>query len=187
MMKKYIKWCSVFLILWFFIHSIVISIDGLSSTKSKADIGVVLGNKVNEDGSLSIRLKKRLDCSLKLYQAKQIKRIIVSGGLGKEGFYEGTKMKAYLINCNVPDSVIIIDNKGNNTLATVENTLQLKDSLKFSSVIVISQYYHVTRTKMLFRKKGFHQVESASPYFFEWRDFYSIFREFFAYYLEILG
>lgn len=171
---------------WFVIHSIVISIDGLWTTKSHADIGVVLGNKVNEDGTLSVRLQKRLDCAVQLFQAKQIKRIIVSGGLGKEGFYEGTKMKEYLLHHKVPNRLIIVDNEGANTLATVENTLKLRNRLHFQSIIVISQYYHVTRTKMLFRKNGFQRVESASPTYFEWRDFYSVFREFFAFYLEIL-
>uniref|UniRef100_UPI00404AB807 YdcF family protein n=1 Tax=Flavobacterium sp. TaxID=239 RepID=UPI00404AB807 len=93
-------------------------------------------------------------------------------------------MKAYLIKNNVPDSLIIVDNYGDNTLATVENTIKLKDSLKFESLIVVSQYFHVTRTKMLFKKHGFQNVSSASPKYFEFRDFYSIFREFVAFYVQ---
>ncbi|RZK34987.1 MAG: YdcF family protein [Pedobacter sp.] len=109
--------------------------------------------------------------------------MLVSGGLGKEGFYEGDKMKAYLIEHKVPDSVIIVDNFGNNTLATVNNTMRLKDSLNFKSLIVVSQYFHLTRTKMLFRKRHFDNVSSVSPQYFEFRDIYSLLREFVAYYL----
>lgn len=93
-------------------------------------------------------------------------------------------MKAYLIKNNVPDSLIIVDNYGDNTLATVENTIKLKDSLKFESLIVVSQYFHVTRTKMLFKRLGFQNVSSASPKYFEFRDLYSIFREFVAFYVQ---
>jgi hypothetical protein len=38
---------------------------------------------------------------------------------------------------------------------------------------------------MFFRKQGFQNIESASPNYYEWRDFYAIFREFFAYYKEV--
>ena len=129
--KRIYKLVLTVLLIWFFGHIIYISIDGLSKNENKADIAVILGNKVNEDGTLSERLQKRLECGLRLYKNKQVKKIIVSGGLGKEGFYEGDKMKGYLIKNNVPDSVIIIDNYGDNTLATVKNTLRLKDSLSF--------------------------------------------------------
>lgn len=169
--------------IWFFGHLIYITIDGLSKNKTNADIAVILGNKINEDGTLSERLEKRLECGLRLYENNQIQKIIVSGGLGKEGFYEGDKMKEYLIKHKVPDSLIIIDNYGTNTRATVENTLKLKDSLKFESAIVVSQYFHLTRTKKLFKKQGFNNVSSASPNYFEFRDVYSLFREFVAFYV----
>ena len=71
---------------------------------------------------------------------------------------------------------------GDNTEATVINTLKLRDSLSFHSLIVVSQYFHLTRTKMLFRRHGFKNVGSVSPAYFEWRDLYSLLREFVAFY-----
>jgi len=158
----------------------------LSKNEKNADIAVILGNKVNKDGTLSKRLQKRLECGLNLFRNGQIKKIVVSGGLGKEGFYEGDKMKEYLIKNNVPDSLVIVDNSGNNTLATVHNTIKIKDSLNFKSVIVVSQHFHLTRTKMLFQKHGIKNISSASPWYFEFRDFYSLFREFIAYYIYVI-
>ena len=172
------------LLLWFTSHTAYVIIDGLSDEGKSADVAVILGNKVNEDGTLSIRLQQRLKCSLKLYQSGRTKKLIVSGGLGKEGFWEGDKMKAYLIKHGVPDSVIIVDNHGDNTLATVKNTLKIKDSLEYKSLLVVSQYFHVTRTKMLFRKHHFVAVSSVSPSYFEVRDVYALPREFVAYYME---
>ncbi len=182
--KQQYKLIISVLFIWFFGHLAFITIDGLSNSEENADIAVILGNKVNEDGTLSKRLEKRLECGLRLYQNGQVKKIIVSGGLGKEGFYEGDKMREYLVKKNVPDSLIIIDNFGDNTRATVENTIKIKDSLHFESIIVVSQYFHLTRTKMLFKKQGIKNVSSASPVYFEFRDFYSLFREFVAYYLQ---
>lgn len=174
---------SVFF-LWFLFHSIYLIIDGISDAGKKADLAVILGSKVNEDGTLSERLEKRLESGIELYKNRRIKKILVSGGLGKEGFYEGTKMKEFLVSKEVPDSVIVVDNKGDNTRATVENTLELRPKLKFNSIVVVSQYFHVTRTKKLFKDQGFENVSSVSPAYFEWRDLYSILREFTAYYSQ---
>lgn len=170
--------------IWFLGFVCFITIDGLTDNGQKADLAVVLGNKINLDGSLSERLQKRLECGLKLYKQQRVKKILVSGGLGREGFYEGDKMRDFLVNNGVPISSIIIDNDGNNTLATVKNTINLRDSLGFDSIIVVSQYFHLTRTKMLFKKNHFDNVNGVSPNYFEIRDLYSLFREFAAYYTE---
>jgi len=188
-MKRAKKWIKIFgylFLSWFIVHSIVISIDGRIDKKLSADVAVILGSKVNEDGTLSERLQKRVECGVELYNAGRVKKIIVSGGFGKEGFFEGDKMRDYLIAKGIPDSVIVVDNKGDNTELTVKNTIALQHNLHFKSVIVVSQYFHVTRTKMLFRKYGFGNVSSVSPNYFEWRDFYSLIREFFGFYTQVL-
>lgn len=182
--RRIIKILVTVLLLWLFGHLMYITIDGLTDEKKQADIVVILGNKVNEDGTLSKRLEKRLECGLNLYRNRRVNKILVSGGLGKEGFYEGDKMKDYLTENGVPDSVVIVDNLGDNTVKTVNNTLKLKDSLNFRSLIVVSQYFHLTRTKMLFKKRHFENVSSVSPAYFEFRDIYSLLREFAAYYTE---
>jgi vancomycin permeability regulator SanA len=172
------------LIAWFLIHSIYVTIDGLHDNHTRADVAIVFGNKVNEDGTLSKRLKARVDKSLELYNQHRVKKIIVSGGLGKEGHWEGTAMKKYLVAHKVPAKDISVDNHGDDTEKTVVNSIEIMDELHYNSAISVSQYFHQTRIKMLFRKHGFTNIASASPRYFEWRDFYSIFREFVAFYVE---
>ena len=185
-LKTFIKATAILLLTWILVHWIVISIDGFADNGENADYAVVLGNKVNMDGTLSIRLEKRMECALNLYNSGRVKGFIVSGGLGKEGHYEGDKMKEYLLKHGIPDSLIIVDNNGMNTRSTVINTLDMQDSLHYNSLIVVSQYHHITRTKVLFRKAGFQNVSGASPYFFEIRDAYSLLREFVAFYTQCL-
>lgn len=171
-------------VLWFVVHSVCIICDGLSDSGTQADLAVVPGNKVNEDGTLSGRLRARLECSLDLYRKHRVKKILVSGGLGKEGFYEGDAMKAFLVAEGVPEALVVVDNAGNTTEATVKNTLKMNQKMHFNNIIVVSQYFHVTRTKKLFREYGFTAVSSDSPLYFEWRDLYSLLREFPAYYTQ---
>jgi uncharacterized SAM-binding protein YcdF (DUF218 family) len=49
-------------------------------------------------------------------------------------------------------------------------------------VIVVSQFYHISRSKLAFRKAGIESVGGAHSKFYELRDVYSLFREFFGYY-----
>lgn len=183
MLYKIFKYILIVGTSWFIIHSFYITYDGFTKPKQRADMAVVFGNKVNEDGTLSPRLKARLDKSIELHQKKQIRDILVSGGLGKEGYWEGTEMKKYLIKNKIPAHHILVDNFGDNTEKTVINSIRFADSLKYKSIISVSQFYHQTRIKKLFRKHHFKNIESSSPTYFELRDFYSVFREFFAYYL----
>ena len=183
-LTRFVKVTVFLLAIWILAHFVVTSIDGFLDNGEKADYAVVLGNKVNEDGTLSLRLEKRMECALNLYKSERVKGFIVSGGLGKEGHYEGEKMKEYLLEHGIPDSLIVVDNNGINTRSTVENTLNMQDSLHYNNLIVVSQYYHITRTKALFRKAGFRNVSGASPCFFEIRDIYSLLREFIAFYTQ---
>jgi len=171
---------------WVLVHTLLITWDGLHNSQQRADLAVILGNKVNEDGTLSERLAQRLACGLALYRSGRVGRLLVSGGLGKEGFYEGDKMRDYLRAHGVPDTAIVVDNAGNTTQQTVRNTARLQRALHFRSVLVVSQFYHLSRTKMLFRQAGFTEVSGASPVYFELRDGYSLLREFAAYYQALL-
>lgn len=85
-MLKVIKSGMKLGLILFLIQSILICIDGLRDKKTKAAIGIVLGNKINPDGSPSERLQERLNKSIQLYRADRIQMILVSGGFGKEGF-----------------------------------------------------------------------------------------------------
>ncbi|TGE06060.1 YdcF family protein [Hymenobacter fodinae] len=106
---------------WFLLHCTWVAADGLTDDTQAADCLVVLGNTVNPDGTLSARLQARLDKALQLYQTGRSPWVFVSGGLGHQGYYEGTVMQQYLVAHGVPAAAILVDNTGNNTLATARN------------------------------------------------------------------
>ncbi|MBN2434984.1 MAG: YdcF family protein [Spirochaetes bacterium] len=168
-------------VVWFIIHVSLIIYDGLSDNIQKCDVVIVLGNKVELDGTPSKRLKARLDRAVQLYHDRLFQFIIVSGGIGKEGFDESEVMKEYLINKHVPAEFIIMDNEGVNSYATALNSKRIMRQKSLKSAMIITQYFHITRTRLAFKKVG-QETFSAHAEYFEPRDFYSIFREFFAYY-----
>tara|TARA_B110000211_G_C14050277_1_gene540894 strand:- start:605 stop:1165 length:561 start_codon:yes stop_codon:yes gene_type:complete len=184
-MKRTIKRVTLILCAIFLLHEIIIISDGLIDDDiSQVNVAVILGSKVNTDGSLSERLKARLDCGLKLYTDTLVKEIYVSGGLGKEGHYEGTVMAEYLISKGVPRTSVKVDNLGVNTRSTAVNFK--KDYPSETVAIVVSQYFHITRCKLAFTQVGISNVMGVHCDHFELRDPYSSFREFFGYYKYLL-
>jgi vancomycin permeability regulator SanA len=158
-----------------------IAIAGLNDNIGQADVAVVLGNTVNPNGQPSPRLQARLDKTIQLYRQGIFKQIIVSGGVGKEGFDEAVVMKQYLIANALPSEQIYIDSQGNNTYLTAQHTAQLMTKYRWQSAIAISQYFHLPRTKLALHRFGIKTVYTAHPDFFELRDIYSTIREVFSY------
>ncbi|MDR2885473.1 MAG: YdcF family protein [Rikenellaceae bacterium] len=95
------------------------------------------------------------------------------------------RARDYLRSRGIPDYVIFVDNDGGSSRRTVDNVLAMREKLRFNSLIVVTQYFHVARCKMLFRHRGFRNVSSVAPEYFEWRDFRSVPREFFLFYAEL--
>lgn len=155
----------------------LIVVDGLTDEVSPSDVAVVLGSKVNPDGTPSPRLSARLGRALDLYRAGVTPRILVSGGTGIEGVPEGTAMKRWLVSQGVPDAAIIVDDQGVDTRATARNAVVLMRANNLHSAIVVSQYFHIPRTRLAFAQEGLPGVGSAHPDYFEPRDLYSIARE----------
>lgn len=155
-------------------------LEGLTDEVTPSDTAIVLGNKVHPDGTPSARLAGRLDRALELYRDGDVRTIIVSGGTGREGVPEGDAMQRYLLAHDVPASAVIVDNAGVDSWATARNAAAIMKAQDMNSAIVVSQHFHIARTKLAFRKQGL-RVGGAHARYFEARDLYSTAREIPAY------
>lgn len=181
-MNACIKIVCIVLLGWFSLHLCFTLVDGVWDELGTADVCIVLGNKVDLNGKPSNRLKARLDKTVELYRRGFFQTVIVSGGVGREGYDEAEVMKKYLLDHQVPTERIIVDSKGNNTYLTARNAKAFCQKQKFNSALIVTQFYHISRTKLAFAKVGFKDVSSAHADFFELRDVYSLIREVPAFY-----
>jgi vancomycin permeability regulator SanA len=154
-----------------------IAFDGLTDDPMPADVAVVPGNQVELDGRPSARLAARLDTAGDLYRRGVVKAVIVSGGTGVEGFDEADAMEAYLRERGVPAAAIFADHDGVNTLATGRNTAALLMRQGWRNALVVTQFFHVTRTRLSLQKYGVAVAGAVHAPFFELRDVYSLARE----------
>jgi len=169
-----------------FTHLLLLFTVGFFSEIKKSDVIIILGNTVESNGQPSLRLKGRLDKGIELYNDGYSKLIVASGGIGKEGYDEALVMKKYLIENGIPENNIIEDNKGSDTYESAKNLKSYLIDKNTSSVIVVSQYFHLLRSELAFKQVGFSEVYVAKAYSpFEIRDLYSIPREMIGFYYYI--
>jgi vancomycin permeability regulator SanA len=165
----------------FLLGAALIVADGLRDDIHTADVAIVLGNTVESDGRPSARLRARLDKAVELYRGGLFRHVIVSGGVGAEGFNEAEVMKRYLISQGVPEGCIIADGEGATTALTARNAARVMKEQGWQSALVISQYFHIPRTRLAVESYGVRPVYGAHAEYFELRDVYSIAREVIGY------
>ncbi|HLY72344.1 MAG TPA: ElyC/SanA/YdcF family protein, partial [Puia sp.] len=82
---------------------------------------------------------------------------------------------------------IIADNNGKNTYFTAKDFIAISDSMHFTSAIVVTSFYHITRSKYIIRKLGFNHVKGvSSDALFASKDWIGVTREFFAFYKYLI-
>ena len=101
------------------------------------EVGLLLGTSpTTVNGGTNIYYTYRIDAAVKLYKAKKISRILISGD-GKEKSYDEPKyMRRDLIKRGIPAHKITLDKKG---LRTYDSVINAKETFGLSNFTVISQ------------------------------------------------
>lgn len=96
--------------------------------------------------------------AVKLYKSGEIKHLLISGGNGKENeasFREAAWVKGELKSVGIPDSVIYIEDKSDNTQENAANSKLILDSLHLKPpYLLITSALHMPRAALIFRKAG---------------------------------
>jgi len=105
---------------------------------------------------------------VKLYKLGQIKHILISGGNGKveeKSFREGEWVKGELKAMGIPDSVIFVEDRSNNTADNAKYAKQILDSLQLQPpYLLITSAFHMPRALLIFRKSGLKTVAFPCNY-----------------------
>ncbi len=94
----------------------------------------------------------------KLFKAGKINRILINGGNGKKhkaNFREGVWAKKEFIAMGIPDSVIYVEDRSNNTLDNAMHAKHILDSLALQPpYLLITSAYHIPRASVVFKNAG---------------------------------
>ena len=119
-----------------------------------ADVILVLG-AAEYSGYPSPVLKARLDHALELYHRKMAPSIMTTGGAGGDPVYtEGEVGRAYLSAKGVPSEAIVVEKEGESTVASTALAAEIMRRMGLTSVIVVSDGYHIYRVKKILEFRG---------------------------------
>ena len=120
---------------------------------------VILGTKLNEDGTPSKLLQNRLDAATS-YERQDVHYIVSGAG-------EAHVMKAYLIDKGIEAEDILIEDQAANTYENIVFSVELLPD-HLSSFTLISSDFHVYRAQAMASSLGYDvQVVSADTPFFD--------------------
>ncbi|MBO4694335.1 MAG: YdcF family protein [Clostridia bacterium] len=120
------------------------------------EVLVVLGNKMNDDGSFSIEMMKRLTKTLEV--VKNYDKVLCCGGIANTiaGVREADRMKEYLIENGVDESKIVIENNSTTTKENAKFSKEILEELGVREITLLSSKSHIRRCYLnpvlLFRK-----------------------------------
>lgn len=98
-----------------------------------------------------IALEDRLETALELYQKKKVSKLLLSGDNRSVDYNEPMAMKRYLLAKEVPEGDLILDFAGRRTY---DSCYRAKEIFGLSSVIIVTQNYHLPRALYLCNRLG---------------------------------
>ena len=117
---------------------------------------VVLGNRMNDDGTFSSIMLERLYKTLEV--ADDFDKIIVTGGVANPnaGIAEGDMMCQWLVENGIPMKKVLVENKSHTTKENAKYSAPIIKGLGSDDVTLLSSAYHIDRKILnptrLFRK-----------------------------------
>jgi uncharacterized SAM-binding protein YcdF (DUF218 family) len=127
---------------------------GRSYVTQPAEVIVVLG-AAQYDGRPSPQLAARLDEVVRIWQTGTIPWVMVTGGrLRGDRFSEAEASVRYLVNAGVPASVILAEDEGDTTYASLRNAAHILLQENLDQVVLVTDPFHSLRSRLIAEEVG---------------------------------
>ncbi len=148
--------CEVIII---FILAINVAINALAKPyiyqtveeAPKAEAVMIPGAPVFANGTLSSIFQDRVDLAIRLYNAKRVSKILVSGDNGTASHNEVNPVRNYLLAQGIPDQDIFLDHAGFDTYSSM---YRARDIFAATSLLIATQSFHLPRAVFIARELG---------------------------------
>lgn len=148
--------------------AVVVQAERLNAPEP-ADVLIVLGARIYEDGSPSPALQRRLDLAYDLYMEGYAPAVITTGAQGAdETMPEADGMKQYLVGRGIPESAIWTDPASYNTQENLENAQAIMRAEGLETAIIVSSDYHLWRALSMCEKLGLIATGAGSQNALTW-------------------
>ena len=115
------------------------------------EVALIPGAAIYKDGSLSAVFRDRVDMAIKLYEAKKVTKILVSGDNSTDSHNEVNPVRLYLLSKGIPDQDIFLDHAGFDTYSSM---YRARDIFGVTSITITTQSFHLPRSVFIARRLG---------------------------------
>ncbi len=116
---------------------------------------VVLGNRLNDDGTITSIQEERLNLALELEEQYKPNYFILSGGVANPipKISEAEAMYDYLLKKGIEKERLILEDKSHSTVENAKYSVPIIKELNIELVIICTSLYHL-------KNPGYKAVES---------------------------
>lgn len=125
------------------------------ATVPQAKTALILGAAVYKNGALTPILYDRAQTALELYKSGKVSNILISGDNSTLDHNEVIPVSKFLISQGVPSGAIFLDYAG---FDTYDSMYRARDIFKVTSLIIVTQRFHESRSVYIARHLGIDAV-----------------------------
>lgn len=131
------------------VENLQVAPDGLPDDDTHAFI--VLGFALKEDGTMEDELINRLEVALNSAEKYPDSYVLVTGGVEKNGWTEGDRMRDWLVDQGLSEDRIIVENQSSNTVENASFSFDyLYNDYDIDTVSIITSQYHLKRASIFY-------------------------------------
>lgn len=128
----------------------------------QADVAIVLGASTY-NGQVSPVYRERIHHALHLYNNGYVKKLIMTGGLGKgNDISDAHAAKQYALSKNMPAEDILTEDTSAITQENLENAKKIMDENGYGTALIVSDPLHMKRAMLLAKDIGITAYSSPT-------------------------
>jgi uncharacterized SAM-binding protein YcdF (DUF218 family) len=117
----------------------------------QADAIVVLAAGIGESGVPGEAYQEKVKRAVKLYQKGYANALIFSSGVTYV-FEEAQVMKALAVSLGIPESAVLLDERGGGNYTSLLNVKRIMDSRHWTRMLLVTSRYNGTRSRLIAEK-----------------------------------
>lgn len=129
------------------------------TNETPSKVGIILGAAVWKTGP-SPTMIRRTRHGAALYHEGLVSRLVVCGGLGIHPPTEAEAMAEILLSEQLPQERIVLEKC---STTTGENLANAKSYISDEPIIIVTDWYHKPRARLIAQRTGFSSVSCSSP------------------------
>jgi uncharacterized SAM-binding protein YcdF (DUF218 family) len=141
---------------------IYIMVDGSRDSGARADVALVLGSYLAPDGAPLPSMLGRVEHAVELYKTGRVQKLVLSGGVAKNGHTEASVMRDLARAAGVPEEALILELDSRSTIENFACSRTVFANLGVKRALLVTETWHMPRAMLLARRHGLDLVQSPA-------------------------